>query len=32
MKDYEIKFYEDLGNWDFSQIKYQTEKKSKWDF
>lgn len=32
MKDYEIKFYEDLGNWDFSQIKYQTVKKSGWDF
>lgn len=32
MKDYGIEFYENLGNWDFSQIKYQTVKKSEWDF
>ncbi len=32
MKKREIDFYEKIGNWDFSDIKYQTERKTKWDF
>lgn len=32
MKNYELKFYENVGNWDFSKIKCQTIKKTEWDF
>lgn len=28
----EKEFYEKVANWDFSQIKYETIKKTKWDF
>ncbi|MBO5477980.1 MAG: methyltransferase domain-containing protein [Clostridia bacterium] len=28
----ELDFYEEIGNWDFSQIKYETEKLTDWDF
>ena len=32
MKKEELNFYEKLGNWDFSQIKYKTENLVDWDF
>lgn len=32
MQDNELKFYESIGNWDFSEIKYTTEKITNWDF
>ena len=32
MQENEMNFYEKIGNWDFSQIKYQTEKLTDWDF
>ena len=32
MQDNELKYYENLGNWDFSQIKCKTEKITNWDF
>ena len=32
MQQNELKYYENLGNWDFSQIKYKTEKITNWDF
>ena len=28
----ELNYYESLGDWDFSQIKYHTESKSTWEF
>lgn len=28
----ELDFYDKIGNWDFSQIKYKTEKLTEWDF
>ena len=28
----ELNYYESLGNWDFSEIKYKTEKLTNWDF
>lgn len=28
----ELDFYEEIGNWDFSQIKCKTEKLTDWDF
>lgn len=32
MKENELEFYEKIANWDFSQIKYKTEKLTDWDF
>ena len=32
MQENELKYYEEIGNWDFSQIKYVTEKITDWDF
>lgn len=32
MQESELNYYEKLGNWDFSKIKYQIEKLSDWDF
>ena len=32
MQEQELKRYEEIGNWDFSQIKYITEQESTWDF
>ena len=32
MQQNELKYYENLGNWDFSKIKYKTEKITNWDF
>lgn len=32
MQENELKYYEDTGNWDFSDIKYSVEKITKWDF
>ena len=32
MQENELKYYEEIGNWDFSQIKYVTEKMTNWDF
>ncbi|MBO5179361.1 MAG: methyltransferase domain-containing protein [Clostridia bacterium] len=32
MQKNELKYYEEVGNWDFSQIKYATEKMTNWDF
>lgn len=32
MQENEFKYYERIGNWDFSQIKFQTEKLTNWDF
>ena len=32
MQENELKYYEEIGNWDFSQIKYSTEKITDWDF
>lgn len=32
MQENELKYYENLGDWDFSQIKYKTEKITNWDF
>lgn len=32
MKKDELEFYERLGNWDFSMIKYEEEIKTNWDF
>lgn len=28
----ELKYYEEIGNWNFSDIKYKTEKLTNWDF
>jgi len=28
----ELKYYESIGNWDFSNIKYETKKITNWDF
>ena len=32
MQENELKRYEEIGNWDFSDIKYITKQESKWDF
>lgn len=32
MQEDEFKRYEEIGNWDFSDIKYITHQESKWDF
>lgn len=32
MKDNELKFYDNIANWDFDDIKYKTEKLVDWDF
>ena len=32
MRYKELKYYEEIGNWDFSQIKYKTENITNWDF
>ena len=32
MQENELKYYEKIGNWDFSQIKYQRENLTNWDF
>ena len=31
MQESELKYYEKIGNWDFSQIKYKTENLTNWD-
>ena len=28
----ELKFYDKMANWDFSQIKYKEQNKTNWDF
>lgn len=32
MQESELKYYERIGNWDFSQIKCKTENITNWDF
>ncbi len=32
MQTKEHRYYENIGNWDFEQIKYKTEKQTNWDF
>ena len=32
MQEKEHRYYENIGNWDFDQIKYKTEKQTNWDF
>lgn len=32
MQKNELNYYDNLGNWDFSKIKYKTEKVTDWDF
>ncbi len=32
MQESELKYYERVGNWDFSRIKYETVKLTDWDF
>ena len=32
MQESELKYYEEIGNWDFSQIKCKTENLTNWDF
>jgi len=32
MQESELKYYERIGNWDFSQIKCKTQKLTNWDF
>lgn len=32
MQENELEYYEKIGNWEFSQIKYKTEKLTGWDF
>ena len=32
MQESELKYYERIGNWDFSKIKYKTEELTNWDF
>lgn len=32
MQENEHEYYEKIGNWDFDQIKYKTEKLTNWDF
>jgi len=32
MQESELKYYEEIGNWDFSQIKFKTENLTNWDF
>lgn len=32
MQKNELKYYQELGNWDFSQIKFEVQKTTNWDF
>lgn len=32
MQESELNYYEEIGNWNFSDIKYKTEKLTNWDF
>ena len=32
MQENELKYYEEIGNWDFSQIKYKVERQTNWEF
>jgi len=32
MQENELKYYEEIGNWNFEQIKYESEKITNWDF
>ena len=32
MQESELKYYERIGNWDFSRIKCKTENLTNWDF
>ena len=32
MSDKELNYYEEIGDWDFSHIKYQTEREATWEF
>ena len=32
MKESELKYYQEIGNWDFSKIKYKSEKLVEWNF
>lgn len=32
MDENELKYYEKIGNWDFSMIKIKTEELTNWDF
>ena len=32
MQEIEFKRYEEIGNWDFSDIKYTVEQDNDWDF
>jgi len=32
MQENELKYYEEVGNWDFSQIKYKVERQTNWEF
>lgn len=32
MQKNELKYYEEVGNWDFSQIKYKVERETDWEF
>ena len=32
MQESELRYYERIGNWDFSQIKCKTENLTNWDF
>lgn len=32
MKENELKYYEEIGNWNFEEIKYEIEKITNWDF
>lgn len=32
MQENELKYYENLGDWDFNDIKYTKEKLTDWDF
>ena len=32
MQENELRYYEKIGNWDFSQIKCRTENSTDWDF
>ena len=32
MQENELKYYEEIGNWQFDQIKCRTENLTNWDF
>ena len=32
MKKEELEYYNKIGNWDFSQIKYEVENYTNWDY